>query len=59
MEAIKKLKNKKFTIHNTFRCDHETQDMLETMTKYLYIKKSALIRECIQDYYSNLFTFKP
>ena len=47
------MRNKKFTLSNTFRCDPETQDMIEKLTNNLNIKKSELIRECIKKYYIN------
>ena len=48
------MREKKFILSNTFRCDQETQDMIETLTNDLNIKKSELIRESIKKYYINL-----
>ena len=46
-------RSKKYIKHHTFRCDNETDMMIERLICSLEVNKSELIRECIKKYYIN------
>ena len=47
--------SRKFSPPHSFRCDKETQVVLELLLESTKYSKSKLIRECLKNYYDSLY----
>ncbi len=48
------MRQKKYLNHHNFRCDDETDKIIDKLFNELKLNKSELIRESIKNYYKNM-----